>query len=206
MEYVSVLAGEPWSDHPRCTHPLLSAAARGVNDTMNDAERRLLLRLAPCLIGTDDDRPDQVARHSLAAGMVGWSLRRLPPATPAGVGRIFATAVDAAADIAAGLARGERLEQAGLAAVEGLAVVEGVAGLRSPTELAARAVRRMLEVPALGEADVGTALTAATYYAAQASGDRIAFLCGLLACRYRLAHTVARRPYRQISAAWSGSP
>jgi hypothetical protein len=31
MEYVSVLSGEPWSDHPWCTQPLLAAVARAVN-------------------------------------------------------------------------------------------------------------------------------------------------------------------------------
>ena len=28
MELASLLAGEPWSDHPACTHPLLAAVAR----------------------------------------------------------------------------------------------------------------------------------------------------------------------------------
>ena len=29
MEFASYLAGERWSDHPACTHPLLAAMARG---------------------------------------------------------------------------------------------------------------------------------------------------------------------------------
>ena len=36
MEFASYLAGERWSDHPRCTHPLLSAVARLVNDNTSD--------------------------------------------------------------------------------------------------------------------------------------------------------------------------
>jgi len=36
MEMASYLAGEPWSDHPACTHPLLAAMARGVNDLLDD--------------------------------------------------------------------------------------------------------------------------------------------------------------------------
>ncbi len=32
MELASYLAGERWSDHPACTHPLLAAVARDVND------------------------------------------------------------------------------------------------------------------------------------------------------------------------------
>jgi len=31
MEMVSFLAGERWSDHPACTHPLLAEMARLVN-------------------------------------------------------------------------------------------------------------------------------------------------------------------------------
>ena len=32
MEMASVLAGERWSDHPKCTHPLRGNLARLVND------------------------------------------------------------------------------------------------------------------------------------------------------------------------------
>ena len=41
MEYASYLAGEDWSDHPACTHPLLAAIARHVNDCTTDAARIL---------------------------------------------------------------------------------------------------------------------------------------------------------------------
>ena len=30
MEFASFLAGERWSDHPACTHPLLAGVARDV--------------------------------------------------------------------------------------------------------------------------------------------------------------------------------
>jgi hypothetical protein len=39
MEFASLLAGERWSDHPACTHPLLAAVARHVNDHTSDAGR-----------------------------------------------------------------------------------------------------------------------------------------------------------------------
>ena len=39
MEFASLLAGERWSDHPVCTHPLLGAVARHVNDFTSDAGR-----------------------------------------------------------------------------------------------------------------------------------------------------------------------
>jgi hypothetical protein len=56
MELASYLAGERWSDHPACTHPLLASVARLVNDhTSNDA-RPLLAELIPSVIGlTGDD-------------------------------------------------------------------------------------------------------------------------------------------------------
>jgi hypothetical protein len=40
MEFASLLAGEAWSDHPACTHPLLAAVARHVNDHTSDAAVR----------------------------------------------------------------------------------------------------------------------------------------------------------------------
>jgi hypothetical protein len=56
MEFASVLAGERWSDHPACTHPLLAAVARHVNDFTSDAGRSRLAPLIPSVIGlTGDD-------------------------------------------------------------------------------------------------------------------------------------------------------
>ena len=56
MELASYLAGERWSDHPACTHPLLAALARDVNDYTSDAARGRLAGLIPSVIGlTGDD-------------------------------------------------------------------------------------------------------------------------------------------------------
>lgn len=57
MELTSYLAGEPWSDHPRCTHPLVACLAREVNDNVRDASRSRLARMIPDLIGLDGDDP-----------------------------------------------------------------------------------------------------------------------------------------------------
>jgi hypothetical protein len=46
MEYVSVLAGERFTDHPRCTEPTLAFLARLVNDTISDGGRSVLAPLA----------------------------------------------------------------------------------------------------------------------------------------------------------------
>src|SRR6266536_2740765 len=51
MEMASLLAGERWSDHPRCTHPLLGRLARLVNDYTSDACRSELAMLVPSVIG-----------------------------------------------------------------------------------------------------------------------------------------------------------
>jgi hypothetical protein len=56
MELASLLAGERWSDHPACTHPLLAVLARHVNDHTSDVGRQRLAELIPSVIGlTGDD-------------------------------------------------------------------------------------------------------------------------------------------------------
>jgi hypothetical protein len=51
MEMASLLANEPWSDRPRCTHPLLAQLARLVNDHTSDAGRAELVVMIPEVIG-----------------------------------------------------------------------------------------------------------------------------------------------------------
>lgn len=51
MELASVLAGERWSDHPSCTHPLLAHLARLVNDYTSDDGRQQLAPLIPSVVG-----------------------------------------------------------------------------------------------------------------------------------------------------------
>ncbi len=60
MEFASFLAGERWSDHPSCTHPLLARLARMVNDYTSDAGRQRLVHLIPSVVGltSDDVRVD----------------------------------------------------------------------------------------------------------------------------------------------------
>jgi len=60
MEFASFLAGERWSDHPSCTHPLLARLARLVNDYVSDAGRQPLADLVPSVVGltSDDVRVD----------------------------------------------------------------------------------------------------------------------------------------------------
>ena len=57
MEFASFLAGERWSDHPECTHPLLAGLARAVNDLTSDEGRQRLVGLIPSVIGLTGDDP-----------------------------------------------------------------------------------------------------------------------------------------------------
>lgn len=52
MEYVSVLAGTAFNDHPSCTDPTLATVARLVNDASTGAGRPLLAPFAPLLAET----------------------------------------------------------------------------------------------------------------------------------------------------------
>lgn len=89
MEYVSLIAGEQWSDSPACTHPWLAQMARSLNDNMLDRERHLLIPLVGPLMGTGVarqrvgfDRPDRA--HSILAI---WHERALRLAEVGGVAR-----------------------------------------------------------------------------------------------------------------------
>jgi len=57
MELASALAGEPWSDHPACVHPVLAAIARAVNDGTGEAGRSTLAALVPAMVGTGGSGP-----------------------------------------------------------------------------------------------------------------------------------------------------
>ena len=72
MEFASFLAGERWSDHPACTHPLLAAMARGVNDLLDDESRFRIAWLIPDVVGlaTDDPRAHAwIAREAALAAL-----------------------------------------------------------------------------------------------------------------------------------------
>jgi hypothetical protein len=72
MEMASFLAGERWSDHPACTHPLLAHLAILVNDIVTDEGRTRLIHLVPSVIGlsSDDLRVDAtIALRSAQAAL-----------------------------------------------------------------------------------------------------------------------------------------
>lgn len=72
MEMASLLAGERWSDHPACTHPLLAELARQVNDRVGDDMRQRLVPLIPSVIGltSEDPRVDtHIALHAASTAL-----------------------------------------------------------------------------------------------------------------------------------------
>ncbi len=77
MEAVAYIAGEPWTDSPRCASPVIAAFLRAWNDGMNDADRQQLVPLIPQLVGTAA-APDVEARRSWLAA--DWLVRVYTPA------------------------------------------------------------------------------------------------------------------------------
>ena len=57
MEMASFLAGERWSDHPECTHPVLATLARCVNDMLDETHRQRLVMMIPEVVGLNPDDP-----------------------------------------------------------------------------------------------------------------------------------------------------
>ena len=64
MEAVSDFAGEPWSNSPSCTSPVIAAYARSLNDWLPDDERQRLKAYIPRLVGTAE--PDLELRRAFA--------------------------------------------------------------------------------------------------------------------------------------------
>ena len=64
MEAVSALAGEPWSNGPSCTSPVIAAYARSLNDWLPDDARQRLKAYIPRLVGTV--KPDLELRRAFA--------------------------------------------------------------------------------------------------------------------------------------------
>lgn len=70
MELVSMIAGEPWSDQPRCVNPFLRSAAICVNDTLADEHRHLLMPLLGRFFGTNKTEVSRAIRSHLSGGRV----------------------------------------------------------------------------------------------------------------------------------------
>ncbi len=113
MEFASYLAGEPWSDSPQCTDPLLAHLARAVNDRLSDRRRDELVGDIPRVIGLRGDHrilAPVIALRAAASALPVVSMGRqhalavallaLPRLLPAGVAPEVRAAVRAALDAA----------------------------------------------------------------------------------------------------------
>lgn len=77
MEFASYLAGERWSDHPACTHPLLATLARDVNDLTSDGARNDLAPLIHRVIGLTSDDPRVSATIAMRAAAAAYPVASL---------------------------------------------------------------------------------------------------------------------------------
>ena len=78
MEMASFLAGERWSDHPPCTHPLLAHLARIVNDSVSDDGRAQLVPMIPSVIGLSSDDVRMDATIALRSALMALPISAAP--------------------------------------------------------------------------------------------------------------------------------
>ena len=79
MEAAAYMAGEPFTDHPRCVSRVIGAFMRSWNDSLPDDETRtrILGPLVPLTIGTATAAADEEKRAWMAAD---WLVRVQAPA------------------------------------------------------------------------------------------------------------------------------
>ena len=78
MEAVAYVSGEPWSDHPECACPVITAFLVNWNDALSDTDRtRLLVPLIPKVVGT---RGSAALANRRATMAVDWFIRVQTPA------------------------------------------------------------------------------------------------------------------------------
>jgi hypothetical protein len=75
MELASMLAGEPFSDHPRSVCRVIGSLLRSYNDSIDDARRQDLYDCASKVIGS---RASQAVEQARADRIVAWRAVRLP--------------------------------------------------------------------------------------------------------------------------------
>jgi hypothetical protein len=70
VELASMLAGEPFSDHPKSVCPVIAAYMRALNDGLGDLERQELYGFAAAIVGT---RGPRRVRRARARACARWS-------------------------------------------------------------------------------------------------------------------------------------
>ena len=76
MEAVAFIAGEPWTDHPKCASRVIGAFMRSWNDDLDDDQRQMLKPYVLRLAGTAGT-PDQEDRRAFMAA--DWAVRTYTP-------------------------------------------------------------------------------------------------------------------------------
>lgn len=77
MEYVSIVAGERFSDRPQCTHPAVAVLAWRINDELCATTRQELLHRAQALVGAGRGTSRQV--RPIVLGVIADSALALDP-------------------------------------------------------------------------------------------------------------------------------
>lgn len=116
MELASLLAGERWSDHPSCTHPLLGQLARRVNDHTSDDGRQELTPLIPSVVGR---RGNDQTWLTVAVAVAAHVILDVPEATQRALSGGLLQAEQVCADSAPDLAATRREAQVALELVPG---------------------------------------------------------------------------------------
>jgi len=76
MELASMLAGEPFSDHPVSVCPVIGSCLRAYNDWIDDDRRQDLYRYASRVVGTRSPQEVQRARADRVIAWAGEAARR----------------------------------------------------------------------------------------------------------------------------------
>ncbi len=77
MEAVAYVAGEPWSDQPRCASTVITSFLISWNDSLDDSDRQMLKPYIPRLVGTRTTAADETARAWM---LTDWLARECAPA------------------------------------------------------------------------------------------------------------------------------
>jgi hypothetical protein len=157
MEFASFLAGERWSDHPSCTHPLLAQLARQVNDVIGDEGRQRLVPLIPLVVGR---RGDDRTWLTLPVAVASAPILDVPEATQRVLAAGLLSAHQVCVEAGPDLASTGRQARAALDLVPGaVAWIErlGVRPRTSPRIFASRCAPTMLRCTVDGIVTSGTA-------------------------------------------------
>jgi hypothetical protein len=128
MELSSMLAGERFSDRPRCVDPVVAAYTRALNDRLGARDRQRLYRYAALAVGTRGDEDLRRRRRDICLAFAGYGER--PARTGAlrarlrvafGIGFLFAAwLTEPAAELAARRATAARDVEAAFALLDRL--------------------------------------------------------------------------------------